>query len=69
MCENWLVIVTLQGLYSMCLSVPLLRLDGRHVVFGSVKDGMEVVKQMEALGSRSGKTSKRITITDCGEIK
>ncbi|XP_036427812.1 peptidyl-prolyl cis-trans isomerase F, mitochondrial [Colossoma macropomum] len=44
-------------------------LDGRHVVFGSVKDGMEVVKQVEALGSRSGKTSKRITVTDCGELK
>ncbi|XP_026884274.1 peptidyl-prolyl cis-trans isomerase F, mitochondrial [Electrophorus electricus] len=44
-------------------------LDGKHVVFGSVKDGMEVVKQVEALGSRSGKTSKRITIADCGELK
>uniref|UniRef100_A0AAR2J7B6 Peptidyl-prolyl cis-trans isomerase n=1 Tax=Pygocentrus nattereri TaxID=42514 RepID=A0AAR2J7B6_PYGNA len=44
-------------------------LDGRHVVFGSVKDGIEVVKQVEDLGSRSGKTSKRITITDCGELK
>ncbi|MCJ8738894.1 hypothetical protein PDJAM_G00040870 [Pangasius djambal] len=44
-------------------------LDGRHVVFGSVKEGMEVVKKVEALGSRSGKTSKRIIITDCGEIK
>ncbi|KAI4872881.1 hypothetical protein NFI96_029149 [Prochilodus magdalenae] len=44
-------------------------LDGRHVVFGSVKDGLEVVKQVEAFGSRSGKTSKRITITDCGELK
>ncbi|KAG9267490.1 peptidyl-prolyl cis-trans isomerase A-like [Astyanax mexicanus] len=44
-------------------------LDGRHVVFGSVKDGLDVVKQVEAFGSRSGKTSKRITITDCGELK
>ncbi|MCI4384666.1 hypothetical protein PGIGA_G00041260 [Pangasianodon gigas] len=44
-------------------------LDGRHVVFGSVKEGLEVVKKVEALGSRSGKTSKRIIITDCGEIK
>lgn len=45
------------------------RLDGRHVVFGSVKEGMDVVKKVESFGSRSGRTSKRITITDCGELK
>ncbi|XP_043266427.1 peptidyl-prolyl cis-trans isomerase B [Venturia canescens] len=28
-------------------------LDGRHVVFGKVIDGMEVVKKMEAIGSDS----------------
>ncbi|KAF4084696.1 hypothetical protein AMELA_G00109010 [Ameiurus melas] len=44
-------------------------LDGKHVVFGSVKEGMEVVKKVEAFGSRSGKTSKRIIVTDCGELK
>ncbi|XP_060795113.1 peptidyl-prolyl cis-trans isomerase F, mitochondrial isoform X2 [Neoarius graeffei] len=44
-------------------------LDGRHVVFGTVKEGMEVVKKVEAFGSRSGKPSKRIIITDCGELK
>ena len=45
------------------------RLDGRHVVFGSVKEGMDVVKKVESYGSRSGRTSKRISITDCGELK
>ncbi|KAM8877459.1 peptidyl-prolyl cis-trans isomerase F, mitochondrial [Synchiropus picturatus] len=44
-------------------------LDGRHVVFGSVKEGMNVIKRVEALGSRNGRTSKKITITDCGELK
>lgn len=43
-------------------------LDGKHVVFGSVVEGMEVVKQLEALGSNSGKTSKRLTIDDCGQL-
>ncbi|PWA21705.1 hypothetical protein CCH79_00003112, partial [Gambusia affinis] len=43
-------------------------LDGRHVVFGSVKEGMDVIKKVESYGSRSGHTSRRITITACGEV-
>ncbi|XP_024140059.1 peptidyl-prolyl cis-trans isomerase A [Oryzias melastigma] len=43
-------------------------LDGRHVVFGKVKDGMDIVKKVESYGSQSGRTSKKITITDCGEL-
>jgi len=41
-------------------------LDGKHVVFGEVTDGSDLVKQIEALGSGSGKTQKKITIEDCG---
>uniref|UniRef100_A0A3P8WK24 Peptidyl-prolyl cis-trans isomerase n=1 Tax=Cynoglossus semilaevis TaxID=244447 RepID=A0A3P8WK24_CYNSE len=44
-------------------------LDDRHVVFGSVKEGLDVVKKVETFGSRSGRTSKKITITDCGELQ
>ncbi|KAL8625264.1 hypothetical protein ACOMHN_030022 [Nucella lapillus] len=43
-------------------------LDGNHVVFGEVANGMDVVKKMEKLGSDSGKTAKRIEIADCGEL-
>merc|ERR1711978_752914 len=35
-------------------------LDGKHVVFGSVTQGMDVVKKVEAVGSQSGKTSKQV---------
>merc|ERR1712078_742873 len=41
-------------------------LDGKHVVFGSVVEGMDVVKKIEAVGSQSGKTSKEVKIADCG---
>ncbi|XP_049993803.1 peptidyl-prolyl cis-trans isomerase A-like [Alexandromys fortis] len=44
-------------------------LDGKHVVFGKVKEGMNIVEAMERFGSRNGKTSKKITISDCGQLK
>jgi len=43
-------------------------LDGKHVVFGEVLEGMDVVKEIEKLGARSGKTSKKISIAKSGEV-
>eukprot|EP00010_Vexillifera_abyssalis_P006731 CAMPEP_0201548980 /NCGR_PEP_ID=MMETSP0173_2-20130828/5456_1 /ASSEMBLY_ACC=CAM_ASM_000268 /TAXON_ID=218659 /ORGANISM="Vexillifera sp., Strain DIVA3 564/2" /LENGTH=199 /DNA_ID=CAMNT_0047958505 /DNA_START=457 /DNA_END=1056 /DNA_ORIENTATION=+ len=43
-------------------------LDGKHVVFGEVLEGQDIVKQIEAQGSRSGSPSSPITIVDSGEI-
>merc|ERR1712056_86438 len=43
-------------------------LDGKHVVFGTVTEGMDVVKAIEAVGSQSGKTSKAVVIADCGQL-
>jgi len=43
-------------------------LDGKHVVFGSVTGGMEVVKAVEGVGSQSGKTSAPVVIADSGQI-
>ena len=42
-------------------------LDGRHV-FGEVVEGKDVVDKIEGFGSSSGKTSKKITIVDSGEL-
>ena len=44
-------------------------LDGKHVVFGNVVEGMDVVRAIEKAGSASGKTSAKIVITDCGEVQ
>lgn len=43
-------------------------LDGRHVVFGKVLEGMDIVKNIEALGSQSGKPKKIVTVADSGEL-
>uniref|UniRef100_R4G401 Peptidyl-prolyl cis-trans isomerase n=3 Tax=Rhodnius TaxID=13248 RepID=R4G401_RHOPR len=43
-------------------------LDNRHVVFGAVVEGMEVVKKLESYGSQSGKTSKNIVVADSGQL-
>src|SRR5215471_1868952 len=44
-------------------------LDGKHVVFGKVVEGMDVVKKIEALGTPdSGETKAKIVISDCGEL-
>uniref|UniRef100_A0A2L2YI73 Peptidyl-prolyl cis-trans isomerase E n=1 Tax=Parasteatoda tepidariorum TaxID=114398 RepID=A0A2L2YI73_PARTP len=43
-------------------------LDGFHVVFGQVISGMEIVKRMEKCGSKSGKPSHKVVISNCGEL-
>lgn len=43
-------------------------LDGKHVVFGKVLEGFDVVKAVEAVGSGSGKPSKEVRIVTSGEL-
>lgn len=62
---------------SICYIVPffwlessglLYRLDGRHVVFGKVVSGMDVVYKIEAEGNQSGTPKSKVVIVDSGEL-
>ncbi|MER8105482.1 peptidylprolyl isomerase [Kitasatospora sp. NPDC094016] len=44
-------------------------LDGKHVVFGEVVEGMDVVTAVEKLGSQSGRTSAKVTIAKSGIVE
>ncbi|KAG9312729.1 cyclophilin-like domain-containing protein [Chiua virens] len=44
-------------------------LDGKHVVFGEVVEGLNVVKEIESQGSPSGRPSSQVKISDCGVVE
>ncbi|SBS99917.1 peptidyl-prolyl cis-trans isomerase, putative [Plasmodium malariae] len=79
--ENFVLKHTKKGMLSMAnagrntngsqffiLFVPTPWLDGRHVVFGEVIDGLDKLVQIEAVGSESGEPSKRVLITKSGVL-
>ncbi|KAK8853835.1 Peptidyl-prolyl cis-trans isomerase 7 [Tritrichomonas musculus] len=43
-------------------------LDGKHVVFGKLIEGMDVLKKLESQGSQSGSTKTKCIISDCGQL-
>lgn len=57
-------------LFTFCLLIIRTSwLDGKHVVFGHVISGADVVKKVEKCGSKDGTTSQKVTIYACGELK
>ncbi|WP_329113165.1 peptidylprolyl isomerase [Streptomyces sp. NBC_01465] len=44
-------------------------LDGKHVVFGEVVEGFDLVQQIEALGSRSGATKAQVVVSESGVVQ
>ena len=43
-------------------------MDNKHVVFGEVTSGYDVVEKMESMGNSSGSVKKPVKITDCGVL-
>jgi peptidylprolyl isomerase len=80
--ENFTIKHTQAGLLSMANAGPNTNgsqffittattpwLDGKHVVFGALREGLEVLQAIEACGSPSGTPSKAVVITECGELE
>eukprot|EP01138_Halocafeteria_seosinensis_P000914 gb/GECG01000937.1/.p1 GENE.gb/GECG01000937.1/~~gb/GECG01000937.1/.p1 ORF type:complete len:100 (+),score=16.95 gb/GECG01000937.1/:1-300(+) len=47
---------------------PQPHLDGKHMVFGEVTEGMDVVRELERIGTNEGKPSQSAVIVGCGEL-
>ena len=46
--------------------VPCPWLDGKHVVFGKVTEGKDIVEKLHKLGSGQGNPKKKAVIKNCG---
>lgn len=47
---------------------PCRWLDQKHVVFGQIEEGLEILDEIEEAGSKGGKPRRSVTIFNCGEL-
>lgn len=79
--ENFLLKHTGPGILSMANSGPNSNgsqfflttertewLDNKHVVFGQVMSGLDVLRKIEKCGTKSGKPTDKVMISNCGEL-
>lgn len=79
--ENFKIKHQSEGLLSMANSGPNTNgsqffitldktdwLDGKHVVFGRVLNGMDIVRKIESYGSMDGTPQANVTISNCGVV-
>lgn len=66
--DSLMVCINKRLLLKLYFLLVLERLDGRHVVFGKVLSGMDVVKKIEAQGTQSGTPKRAVIISDSGEL-
>ena len=61
--------LSLQGSQFFLCTAETPWLDGKHVVFGKVIIGMDVVGAIEQVGSESGRTRVPVVISDSGQLR
>jgi peptidyl-prolyl isomerase F (cyclophilin D) len=79
--ENFKLMHTTPGILSMANAGPNTNgsqffictevtswLDGKHVVFGSVVEGLDVIRAIEKVGSSSGSTRAPVVVESSGQV-
>jgi len=79
--ENFILKHTGPGILSMANSGPNTNgsqffltldktewLDNKHVVFGQLLAGLDVLRKVEKYGTKAGKPTEKLIVSACGEL-